>query len=173
MIDKRQAAVDHLSELLERDELELDEYRALVDRVLAATTEVEVGLVLASVATARELPALVYRCDGNVIKDRPAVVPSAVEITCSSGVMKIDLSRAVFDDDVITLDIDCDTGVIAVILPRGMAVTIEESDNQAGVFNNRIRRGIPDPAAPRVLVHLRTRGGVVNLKQPWRRRRWR
>ena len=170
MTDRRQVAVDHLSSLLERDLLAIDDYHALVDRVLAATTDAEVGLVLAKLPAK---PPMVLRCASGVIKEKPLHVPAAIEIVCESGVMKVDLSIATFDEPTVDLDIECDTGVLVVVMPRDVVVEIGEQSGAGGVFTSRLQRAEHRPGAPRLVVHVRNGGGVIKLRHRrfgWRRR---
>ncbi|HVM53543.1 MAG TPA: hypothetical protein VM262_10130 [Acidimicrobiales bacterium] len=184
MNDHRQAAVDHLSALLERDLLAVDDYRVLVERVLATTSSDELGALLAPLPTlvpvtrdaaGADDDRLVLRCDSGVIKEAPMRLAPMTEIVCVSGVMKVDLTQATLDDPDIDLDIDCDTGVLSVLLPREIAVEIAGHRSTGGVFKNALRPAAALPGTPRILVHVRNGGGVIKLRHPrrwwWRRRR--
>ena len=166
MIDRRQAAVDHLSSLLERDLLDVEAYRALVDRILAATTDAEVGNVLARLPST---PPLVLRCDSGVQKEAPLHLPAVTEIICRSGVMKVDLSYAELEHPVVDVEIDCESGVMVVMLPRDVVVELGDHSNSGGVTGNKLRLQRLDPDAPRIVVHVRNGGGVIKLRHP---RRW-
>ncbi|HYD08978.1 MAG TPA: hypothetical protein VEA78_02655 [Acidimicrobiales bacterium] len=174
MSDRRQDAVDQLTAMLERDQLEIDRYRELVDRVLAATTEDEVTSALARIEppAAPASPALVLRCRSGVMDETPGALPSIVELVCESGVMKVDLSRAVIDDALVDVEVTCESGVMVVTFPRNAVVQVESQDNDGGVFKNKLaRRGRADPDSPRIFVHVRNGRGVLKLRHPWWGRR--
>jgi hypothetical protein len=156
--DRRATAVEHLSVLLEQDIIELDVYKRLVDRILAATSDEQLGAALAAIP---DEPPLVLRCIDGVVRERPIRVPPMTAITCEKGVMKVDLSGAEFALDV-DLDVECDGGVLKVILPREVAVEVGGRSGEGGLSLNNFKRQPTDPVA-RVHVYLHNGGGVVNM----------
>ena len=165
MTDPRADVVDRLTELLERDVIDVDVYQRLVERVLGATDNGVLEAVLADLPVA---PALVIHCREGVVKERPDHVPTITALTCDSGVMKIDLSEADFDRDV-DLDVECDSGVMTIVLPRDVRVAIAGREGEGGVLVNRLRAGEAALDSPRVHVYVHNGGGVVTLRH---RRRW-
>jgi len=171
--DRRQAAVDHVSRLLERDLITVDEYNPLVERILATSTDVELADIL------DRLPApivddddvLVIECNGGVVKETPHRLPATIEVRCVSGVMKVDLSLADIDGDV-DLEIDNGKGVLQVIVPRGVDTEIVSNRASGGVFKNALRRQPTDAGAPCIRIHVTNDTGVIKLRHPsrWRRR---
>lgn len=161
--DRRQAAVERVTDLFERDLVSLEEYNPLVERILATTTDAELTLVL----SALPVPAsLVIECESGVVNEAPRDLPESTELRCMSGVMKIDLSQTLFDALVSDIDIECGGGVMLVIVPRGLDVQVGDRVNNGGVFRNKVR---PGDGAQRVVVHVRNEGGVIKLRHP---RRW-
>ena len=169
--DQRQDAVDHLSRLLERDELTLDEYRALVDRVLTTSTELELATVLAGLPERAREDVLLVECDGGVVKEKPFHLPSVIELRCRSGVLKVDLTACGLDGygGEIDLDIENGTGVLSVIVPHGVPTEIASNRGSGGVFKSSLRPAPDRPGRPRLVVHIQNDTGVVRLRHP---RRW-
>jgi hypothetical protein len=165
MSDRRATAVEHLSMLLEQDVIEIDVYKRLVDRILEATSDDELGAALAAIP---EEPPLTLRCVNGVIRESPGHVPAMTAITCDSGVMRVDLSRATFSPDV-DLDIECEDGVLSVVLPRTIAVEVGGRSGEGGVSLYRLRSA--DQPVARVNVYLHNGKGVVRLSQPGRHTR--
>jgi len=164
MSDRRATAVEHLSVLLEQDVIELDVYKRLVDRILAATSDNELGAALAAIP---DEPPLVLRCNDGVARERPIRVPPMTTITCDKGVMKVDLSEAEFAPDV-DLDVECEGGVLKVVLPREVTVEVSGRSGEGGLSLNDLKDQPADPVA-RVNVYLHNGGGVVRLAYE---RRW-
>jgi hypothetical protein len=169
MSDRRATAVEHLSVLLEQDVIELDVYKRLVDRILEATSDDELGAALAAIP---DEPPLTLHCKDGIVRESPAHVPAMTAITCDSGVMRVDLSHATFAPDV-DLDIECEDGVLSVVLPRNIAVEMGGRSGAGGVSMNHLRSS--DEPVSRVFVYLHNGRGVVRMSQPRRRglRFWR
>lgn len=169
--------MEHLSSLLERDLLPIEDYNALVDRILAATTDAEIGGVLATLPA--PLPAqhsvvddvLLVQNEGGVVKQAPGRLAPTSELRNDTGVMKIDFRFAEIDGDEVDLEIDNDRGVVKVRLPAGAAVQLVEQRG-GGVVKNRTARVAPDRDAPRIRVHVNNGTGVVKIVQARSRRRW-
>jgi hypothetical protein len=166
--DRRQEAVDRLSTLLERDELALDEYRGLVDRVLATTSDAELDVILGMVPAA--LPARVLDDDALVIengsgvaKQTPGRLAVTTELRNDTGVMKIDFRWAQIDGDEIDLEIENNRGVVKVVLPSDVAVELVEHRAGGGVFKNRTHRPMARPGAPLVRLHVVNDTGVIKV----------
>jgi hypothetical protein len=159
-MDSREAAVEHLSTLLEDDRVELDVYRRLVARVLSATNDEEIRSLLELVP---EEPPLMLRCHEGVVRETPLRVPAMTVLTCDSGVMKVDLSDARFARDV-DLDVECDSGVLTVVLPRDVRIEIAEREGEGSVLVNRARAAGATLDSPRVHVYVHNGGGVVTLR---------
>lgn len=162
--DRRQAAVERVTDLFERDLIPLAEYNPLVERILATTSASELEVVLSALPVAAPLVLL---CDGGVVKEVPLELPALTEVRCTSGVMKVDLSRTVFEEMVSDIEIECGGGVMLVIVPRGLDVQVGDRVNDGGVFKNKVR---PGGGPQRVVVHVRNEGGVIKLRHP--RRFW-
>ena len=176
MIDRRQEAVDRLSALLERDELALDEYRALVDRVLATTSDAELDVILATVPATLPVPlldddALVIENGGGVVKQTPGRLAATTELRNDTGVMKIDFRWAQIDGDVIDLELENNRGVMKIVLPADVNVELVEQRAGGGVFKHRTHRPMADRDAPLVRLHVANETGVIKVIK--RRRRGR
>ena len=170
--DQRQDAVDHLSRLLERDEVTVDEYRALVDRVLSTSTELELADVLAGVPARASDDVLLVECDGGVFREKPFHLPSAIDLRCRSGVLKLDLTACGLDGfgDDVELDIENGKGVLSVIVPRGVPTEIASYRAVGGVFKSTLRPAPDQPGRPRLIIRVHNDTGVIRLRHP--RRRW-
>ena len=170
--DQRQDAVDHLSRLLERDAITLDEYRALVDRVLMTSTELELAAVLDAVPARGRGDVLVIECNGGVVSETPHHLPDTIEVRCQSGVLKLDLTECGLDGfgDDVELDIDNGKGVLSVIVPHGVPTELATNRGAGGVFKNALRPAPDTPGRSRLVIHVQNDTGVIKLRHP---RRWR
>jgi hypothetical protein len=160
---EQEAAVEHLTRLLERDRLGVDEYRDLVDRVLATSTSIELASVLGPYAPTS--PSLVIECRDGVVKEVPTRLPEAVEIRCEKGVLKVDLSKAEIESSITDVEIETLTGVVKVIFPRDAIIEIGDHVANGGVFSNRIRAVKAEAWRPRIVVHIRNDGAVLKIKR--------
>lgn len=168
-MSEQEAAVEHLTRLLERDQLTVDEYRVLVDRVLTAGNAIELADALGDlVPTTSDSPAMVLECDSGVMKECPTHLPDTVEIRCLSGVMKIDLSKAVLDSDVTDVDIEVNTGVVKVKLPRNVIIETGDHTGGGGVTKLRVRPVSALASDPRIVLHVRNERGVLKVSRAWR-----
>lgn len=169
--DQRQDAVDHLSLLLERDEVTVEQYRLLVDRVLSTSTELELASVLADVPSRARDDVLVVDCDGGVFKEKPFHLPAAIELRCRSGVVKLDLTACGLEGmgDDVELDIDNGSGVLSVIVPRGVPTEIAANRAKGGVFKSTLRPAPDQAGRPRLVISVHNDTGVIRLRHP---RRW-
>lgn len=169
--DQRQDAVDHLSRLLERDAVTLDEYRALVDRVLSTSTEIELATVLADVPARASDDVLLIECDGGVFREKPFHLPSVIELNCRSGVVKLDLTACGLDGfgGDVQLDIENGKGVMSVIVPRGVPTEIASNRAMGGVFKSTLRPAPDEPGRTRLVIRVHNDTGVIRLRHP---RRW-
>jgi hypothetical protein len=104
-----------------------------------------------------------------IAHEAPAMLPEVTEIVCDAGVMKIDLTDTELDGDEHVVEIDCDGGVLTVLVPRGVGVHLGDVVNVGGVFRNRVRAS----GESNLLVHVSNRGGVISIRhpRPWERRR--
>lgn len=180
--DDRTAAVEHLSVLLQCDLVALEDFDPLVQRLLATTTRSELGAILAALpTTVRMTPPERRLNDTLVLSARSGVLKlngrwqlgADTEVHCDSGIVKLDLRNAEFDDTLIELDLDASSGVIDVIVPRGVAVQMIEVSAR-GVIKNSIEAASPLPGLPCIRVSARTNSGVIRLQHPKepKRRRW-
>lgn len=169
--DQRQDAVDHLSRLLEHDAVTLDEYRALVDRVLTTSTEIELASVLADVPVRVSDDVLLIECDGGIVNEKPFHLPSVIELRCQSGVLKVDLTACGLDGfgGDVDLDIENGKGVLSVIVPRGVPTELAANRALGGVFKSALRPAPDEPGRRRLVIRVHNDTGVIKIRHP---RRW-
>lgn len=111
---------------------------------------------------------LVLRCDSSFAKETPSRVPSIVEVVCESGVMRVDLSRAEFESAETDVELECDTGLLVLLLPRDVIVELGDHASFGGKLRNQLRVVRHEPGMPVVYVHVRNGGGVITLRHPRR-----
>jgi hypothetical protein len=176
-------AVEYLGTLLSRDLVELDDFDALVARVLATRTRSDLEVVLAA------LPAVVTMTPPSRRLDHPLSfearsgpmklagrwqVAAQTSVRTESGLVTVDLTDAEFDATVIDLDLEVKSGIIDVIVPRGLAGQLIEQTTGSGFIANALDSTAPLPGLPLLRVHARTGSGIIRLRHPKerRQRRW-
>jgi len=166
--DDREAAVEHLSRLLQQDLLTIPEFRGLVERVLAASTGEEIAALLAEQP---EEPPLVIECRSEAMRDSPRVLAAFTELRCQSGLLHVDLSDAELDVVDIDLYVECESGVMKVVLPRDVPIEVELVHRAGGIFSNKLEKLPVVADQPRIYVRVHNDNGVVALTHGRRRRR--
>lgn len=173
--EEHTAAVEHLSTLLDDDRIDLDLFEAATSRVLATTSTDELAVVLAALPPPVRMTPPERRLDQPlVLETRSGVIKltsswqlaSETRVRCASGTVRLDLTVAEFDDDLIDLDLDCASGVIDVVVPHGVAVRMVEISGHSGTIKNHIDTTVVLPGMPCLVVSARTRSGTIKLRRP-------
>jgi hypothetical protein len=174
------AAVDHLAVLVQSDLIELDVFEALVERVLATSGTAELEAVLSALPSVvaitpsdRRLgqPLSIETGAGVLKLIGPWQLAAQTSIYTATGVIKVDLTAAQFDGHVIDLTLKVGTGIIDVVVPRGVSSQIVEIRTFSGIVRDTLDQSTPLPGVPRLVIRAETGSGIIRLHHPKERRR--
>lgn len=172
------AAVEHLAVLVQADLIELDVFEGLVERVLATSDMTELAAVLSAVPSVvpirpsgrRDGEPLVFETMAGVLRlVGPWHVAAHTSIYTATGVIKVDLTAAEFDGRVIELDLQVGTGIIDVVIPRGIPSQIVEIRKVSGVVRSTLDPSTPLPGVPCLIIRAETGSGIIRLRHPKQR----
>lgn len=174
------AAVEHLAVLVQLDLIELDVFEALVKRVLATSAMAGLEAVLSVLPSVvaitpsdRRLgePLSIETGAGVLKLVGPWQLAAQTSVYTATGVIKVDLTAAEFDGHVIDLDLKVGTGIIDVVVPRGVASQIVEIRKFSGFVRSTLDQSTPLPGVPCLLIRAETGSGIIRLHHPKERRR--
>lgn len=188
---QRTAALEHLRNAVAASDLDLDVYSEATSAVLAASSALDVALVLQRVAPAVRMtppsrrltePVLLEVRSGRLELSSSWQVARTTRVVCQSGRVVLDLTTAEFDDDIVDLDLSSQSGSIVVVVPHTVDVQFLEMAGQSGRVLNELGPTASLPGAPLLRVRARTTSGRILLRRPepprpprsrrwWRRRR--
>jgi hypothetical protein len=168
--DARQRATEFVKELYAAGAIDADRLDTCVDEVLSARSEIELAGVI------RALPTPVTLTSRERQLARPLEIHSGIarlrlagkwqlaretHISADLGSIRLDLTRAEFDDEVIDLHVYTGWGNITIIVPRGLDVQVIR--HRGGVD---LRLDPPVPGLPLVRLDVTTNIGRVHLRHP-------
>jgi hypothetical protein len=184
VIDERRAIVEHLGALLRDDRIDLESFEVATERVLATTTQDELAVVVATLPGPVRMTPAHRRMDrplrletssGRIHMTSPWQLAEETSVRCRSGNVRLDLSQAEFDSDVVDLDIDSTSGRVEVIIPYGVGVQLVDVESRSGSFKNKLDGAVSVPGLPTIRISVSTHSGSVVLRRPSppkTRRRW-
>lgn len=168
--------IGRLKDLTASDALSLDEFAGLVDEVLAAKTYDElsrIGVRLPPVVALtppsdRLVDTLHIRTTSGAIhwRGRWQLARRTVAST-TTGLVKLDLTEATWDDVVIELHLETVTGLMSIVVPDGVRVVIVSA---TGRVVNRVSEP-PLPGAPVLQVTAKAATGAISIRPAKPRRR--
>jgi hypothetical protein len=170
--------IARLKDLTANGALSLDEFGGLVEEVLAAKTYDELSkigrrlppVVALTPPSDRLVDTLEIRTTSGAMhwRGRWQLARRTVAST-STGMVKLDLTEATWDDLVIELQLETFTGLMSVVVPDGVRVVIVSAE---GTVVNRVSEP-PLPGAPVLQVTAKaTATGAISIrpaKPPQRR----
>jgi hypothetical protein len=177
--DARQRAVEFLKELYAAGDIDAGRLDTGVAGLLNAETEAELAEVVQSfpppiVITRPERrlakPLEINSGTGRLCLTGRWQVARQTHVSAQLGSVRIDLTEAEFDDDIIDLHVYTGWGSVTIIVPRGVGVQI--THHRGGVD---FRLEPPIPGLPLVRLDVTTNIGRVHLRHPeagGRKRRW-
>lgn len=181
---QRTAALGHLRSAVAANQLELDAFSEAVTAVLGAGTLDQVAAVLARVAPpVRMTPAFRRLTEPLVLEIRSgtlALGPSwqlarHTIVSCKSGRVVLDLTTAEFDDLLVDLELESDSGSIDVVVPHLVDVQFVRVEGTSGRVVNRLTPNGSLPGTPCIRIKARTASGRIVIRRPEPpkvRRRW-
>ena len=177
--DAQHRATEFLKDLYAAGEIDAGQFDTGVAGVLAARTEPELARVVRSLPAPVVFTSLDRRLArpleirGVIGRLRPAgrwQIARETHVSADLGSVRLDLTEAEFDGDVIDLHVYSGWGSITIIVPRGVAVQII---HHKGGVDSRLEP--PVPGLPLVRLDVTTHIGRVHLRHPGaqgRTRRW-
>lgn len=168
---EREHVVGLLQKAVAQGLLNLDEFTERTDLALAAKIRAELNAVLLDLpgigqapnaAVAPRVEALELRTRTGTIKQTGAwTVPRSVVAECTMGNVTVDFTEANVTVRDIDLRIQCGSGNVTVIVPRGWAVVMEQVSTGMGNVVNKASEPV-DPSMP--VLHVTAKVGMGNAK---------
>jgi hypothetical protein len=172
--DRREQAIQRLSDTFVADLLTMEEFEERLGRVHAATSIAELDVIvadleplpsgvvstaLAPLAVSRELAPAIKRIRsvfGNVERRGGWVVPAQIQVAATFGNLELDFREARFTAEVTEIDARVVFGNLEIIVPPQLAVDCEGS-SVLGNIESHGTGAVADPGRPL----LRIRGYAV------------
>jgi Domain of unknown function (DUF1707) len=92
-------------------------------------------------------------------------VPRRIVVRCTSGLVKIDFTKAACVHREVTVEASSGSGWITLIVPRGWAVRIDAASTNTANIHNKAT-GPADPGAPALNIIGHPGIGYLRIKQP-------
>lgn len=168
--DAQQRATEFAKELYAAGDIDAGRFDASVTGILAASTEVELAevvrslpppIALTSVDRRLTKPLEIHSGFGRLRLAGRWQVGKQTHVSADLGRIRIDLTEAEFDDNVIDLHVYTGWGSITIIVPRGVGVQI--AHHRGGVDS---RLDPPVPGLPLVRLDMTTNIGRIHLRHP-------
>jgi hypothetical protein len=168
--DPQQRATEFLKELYAAGDIDADRFDTSVAGLLAAMTDTELAEVV------RSLPQPVAFTSPDRRLAKPMEIHSGMgrlrlagqwqaaretHLSADLGSVRIDLTEAQFDDNVIDLHVYTGWGSITIIVSRGLDVQVT---HHRGGVDSRLER--PVPGLPLIRLDVTTNIGRVRLRHP-------
>lgn len=168
---EREHVVGLLQKAVAQGLLNLDEFTERTDIALAAKVRAELNSVLLdlpgigqaqSPVAVPSAKSLELRTRTGTIKQTGAwTVPRSIVAECTMGNVTVDFTEANVTVHDIDLRIQCGSGNVVVIVPRGWAVVMEQVSTGMGNVINKANE-VPDPNRP--VLHVTAKVGMGNAK---------
>lgn len=170
---EREHVVALLQKAVAQGLLNLDEFTERTDIALAAKVRAELNAVLidlpgiapvqaqAQVLVPGGKPLELRTRSGNIKQTGQWMVPASVLAECTMGNVVVDFTEARVSTREIQLRIQCGSGNVVVIVPRGWTVVMEELTTGMGSISNKAT----DPADPTMpVLRVSAKVGMGNAK---------
>ncbi|MEV5510050.1 DUF1707 SHOCT-like domain-containing protein [Streptomyces orinoci] len=123
--DDRDRAVERLQQAYTEGRLSHEEMEERLQQALTAKTESELGRALASLPAERVgTTATIAAASGRISRRGAWQVPRNLKVTSACGRVRLDLSRAVFEDSVVDIELQLGTGRASITVPRDAVVDV-------------------------------------------------
>lgn len=166
----RQRTSEFVKDLYAGGDIDADRLNTGISGVLAAQTEAELAEVVRSLPSpvafsspGRRLakPLEIHSTFGRLRLAGQWQVARETHIGSDLGSVRLDLTQAEFDDDVVDLHVYCGCGSITVIVPRGLAVQVT---HHRGGVDSRLEPPVPGLALIRLDATANI--GRIRLRHP-------
>jgi hypothetical protein len=168
---EREHVVGLLQKAVAQGLLNLDEFTERTDIALAAKVRAELNGVLLdlpgigqaqnAVAVPSAKPLELRTRTGTIKQTGAWTVPRSIVAECTMGNVTVDFTEANVTVHDIDLRIQCGSGNVVVIVPRGWAVVMEQVSTGMGNVINKANE-VPDPSRP--VLHVTAKVGMGNAK---------
>jgi hypothetical protein len=168
---EREHVVSLLQKAVAQGLLNLDEFTERTDIALAAKVRAElnsvlldlpgIGQVQNQVAVPGVRPLELRTRSGTVKQTGAWTVPRSIVAECTMGNVTVDFTEATVSTRDIDLRIQCGSGNVLVIVPRGWAVVMEQVQTGMGNVVNKATE-VTDPSMP--VLHVSAKVGMGNAK---------
>jgi hypothetical protein len=157
--------------------LNLDEFTERTDTALAAKIRAELNSVLIDLPGLGQVPGQVAVAvpgvkplelrtrTGNIKQAGQWTVPSSVLAECTMGNVTVDFTEARVTTREIEMRIQCGSGNVTVIVPRGWNVVMEQVSTGMGNVVNRATDPV-DPSMPVLRVSAKVGMGNAKIRYP-------
>jgi hypothetical protein len=157
--------------------LNLDEFTERTDIALAAKIRAELNSVLIDLPGLGQVPGQVAVAvpgvkplelrtrTGNIKQAGQWTVPSSVLAECTMGNVTVDFTEARVTTREIEMRIQCGSGNVTVIVPRGWNVVMEQVSTGMGNVVNRATDPV-DPSMPVLRVSAKVGMGNAKIRYP-------
>jgi hypothetical protein len=168
--EAQQRATEFLKELYAAGDIDAPRFDTEIAGVLAATTETELAEVVRSwpapialTSPDRRLaePLEIHSGIGRLRLTGRWQVARETHISADIGSIRLDLTKAEFDDHVIDLHVYTGCGTVTIIVPRGADLQIIR---HRGGVDSRLEP--PVPGLPLIRLDVTTNIGRVRLRHP-------
>jgi hypothetical protein len=172
---EREHVVGLLQKAVAQGLLNLDEFTERTDIALAAKVRAELNSVLLDLPGIGQVqsplpghvvvpggkPLELRTRSGNIKQTGQWVVPASIVAECTMGNVVVDFTEARVSTREIDIRIQCGSGNVTVIVPRGWSVMMEQVNTGMGNVTNRAT----DPADPSMpVLHVSAKVGMGNAK---------
>ncbi|MGW6059059.1 DUF1707 SHOCT-like domain-containing protein [Streptomyces sp. NPDC055189] len=150
--DARDAAVQRLQAAYAEGHLAHEQMDAALDQVLTVKTRGELATVLALLpAEKAATTSTIAAAGGRIHRRGPWRVPRILKVESAYGKVHLDLSRAVFEDPAVDIELQLGTGKAKITVPRDAIVDIEGL--HTGWKDTRYKTRQPSgPGGPRIRI---------------------
>ncbi len=168
--DAQHRATEFLKELYAAGDIDAGRFDTSVTRILAARTEAELAEIVWSLPSPMALtspdrrlaePLEIHSGTGRLRLTGRWQVARQTHVSADLGSIRIDLTEAEFDDNVIDLHVYTGWGSITIIVPRGAGVQITR---HRGGVDSRLEP--PAPGLPLIRLAVTTNIGRIRLRHP-------
>jgi hypothetical protein len=163
---ERERGVALLRDAVVEGRLTLEEFSDRVGRAQLARTEPELSELVADLPVQPALaalatPAVKYRAlFSSLVRSGRWELPERSAFRCICGTIQLDLRQATLHGQVVDLDLYNLFGTVTVIVPEGIAVSVDGG----GMFASEVIQSPsspPVPGSPRLRIHSSGPGGTL------------
>ncbi|PZT70330.1 hypothetical protein DN402_33315 [Streptomyces sp. SW4] len=166
--DDREPALQRLREAYADGHLTHEEMDARLERVLTARTRGELSSALSALpAEPRGTTSTIAAAGGRILRRGAWRVPRDLKVASAYGKVRLDLSRAVFEQPVVDIRLELGTGGARITVPRDAVVEVD--DLNTGWKDVRYRPGrLSGTGGQRIRISGTMGFGRLKIRHAWR-----